>query len=62
MRAVLLAQLRVLAAGITEREPVAAADRLMELIAVRDDAEDLRAALVAHGALALAHPLGSMVD
>lgn len=60
-RAEALEELRRLLAGIPADEPEAAAARLLERIAARDDAEELRAALVEMGALLVVHPLGSMV-
>ena len=45
--------LRHLAVGVAERDRGAAVARLLERLATRDDAEELRAALVVAGAAAV---------
>jgi hypothetical protein len=57
-----LATVRRLAASLDASDPDAASARLLERISQRDDAAELRAALVELGALALVHPLAGMLD
>lgn len=51
--------LRRVAATIAERDPEAAAERLLERISARDDATELRAALTGLGARAIVAPSSS---
>ncbi|MCL4822106.1 MAG: hypothetical protein KJ067_23510 [Vicinamibacteria bacterium] len=51
-----LATLRRLAAPLQTDDVEASASRLLERISLRDDAEELRAALVETGARAFVHP------
>lgn len=55
------AMIRKLAVGVDEAWSEAAAARLLERVAGRDDAAELRAALVELGALVVVHPLGTMI-
>ncbi len=55
-----LAELRRMAAGLEDEEPAAASRRLLERVSAREDAEELRAALVELGAVALIDPIGAL--
>lgn len=56
------AVIRKLAVGVDATGLEAAAQRLLERIAGRDDAAELRAALVELGALVVVHPLGPVLS
>lgn len=47
------AELLAIAASIREKDPLDAAHRLMERIAIRDDREELTGSLVLHGCFSL---------